>query len=185
MKTAVLCGKLFDSETASVLENMVVLIEDKAITEVRSGTTAPEGYEGVDLQKYFVTPGLIDAHVHLEFVGNESPDEAAYILPGELTVRAVKSVRADLMAGFTTVRDCGGTDYINLSIRDAVARGDLEGARVCLPPDGASLPRAAMRIVTSAHILRVRPTAASASTARMRPAAPRGTISSMARISSR
>jgi len=131
MKTAVLCGKLFDSETASVLENMVVLIEDKAITEVRSGTTAPEGYEGVDLQKYFVTPGLIDAHVHLEFVGNESPDEAAYILPGELTVRAVKSVRADLMAGFYyRPGTAAGRIYINLSIRDAVARGDLEGARV-------------------------------------------------------
>lgn len=130
MKTAILCGKLFDSATASVQENMIVLIEDKLITEVRPGTEAPEGCEVVDLRGCFVTPGLIDAHVHLESVGNESPDESAYILPGELTIRAVRNARADLMAGFTTVRDCGGSEYINHSVRDAIARGDIEGPRV-------------------------------------------------------
>lgn len=130
MKTAVLCGKLFNSETALVQENMTVLIEDRMIADVLPGTAAPEGYDVVDLRSAFVTPGLIDAHVHLESVGDEPHYESAYILPGELAIRAVKNARADLMAGFTTVRDCGGTEYISHSIRDGIARGDIEGPRV-------------------------------------------------------
>lgn len=130
MKTAVLCGKLFDSETASVRENMMVLTEDSEIVQVCAGTEAPEDYHAVDLRSCFVTPGLIDAHVHLESNGTEPPEESAYILPGALTIRAVRNVKADLMAGFTTVRDCGGTEYIGHSVRDAVARGEIEGARV-------------------------------------------------------
>lgn len=130
MKTAILCGKLFNSADASVSEHALVLIEDGKITDVRTGTAAPEGYETVDLSGLFVMPGLIDAHTHLTSVGNEPQGEDAYILPGELTVRAIKNARADLLAGFTTIRDCGGAEYINHSVRDAIARGDLTGPRV-------------------------------------------------------
>ena len=130
MKTAILCGKLFDSAAASVSENMLVLTEDGRITDVRPGTAAPEGYGVADLRDRFVMPGLIDAHMHLTSVGDEPQGEEAYILPGELVLRAVKNARADLLAGFTTVRDCGGEEYINHSIRDGIARGDIPGPRV-------------------------------------------------------
>ena len=125
---------------------MTVLTEGVRIAAVLPGTAAPEGYEAVDLTGCCVTPGLIDGHVHLTSTGLEPQGEGAYVLPGELTLRAAENARRDLMAGFTTVRDCGAEEYINHSIRDAVARGDLEGPRVfscgrCITPTGGHADR--------------------------------------------
>lgn len=146
MKYALLCGKLFTAGEIPVRENMVILVEGETIRSVRSGTVPPEGYEAVDLSSCFVTPGLIDAHVHLTSTGSEPQGERGYVLPGELTIQAVKNARRDLMAGFTTVRDCGAEEYINHSIRDAVARGELAGPRVfscgrCITPTGGHADR--------------------------------------------
>lgn len=146
MKYALLCGKLFSAGEVPVREHMVVLVEDGSIRSVQPGTAPPEGYEPVDLSGCFVTPGLIDAHVHLTSTGSEPQGEGAYVLPGELTLRAAENARRDLMAGFTTVRDCGAEEYINHSIRDAVARGGLTGPRVfscgrCITPTGGHADR--------------------------------------------
>ena len=60
MKTAILCGKLFNSADASISEHALVLIENGKITDVRTGTAAPEGYETVDLSGLFVMNGYTD-----------------------------------------------------------------------------------------------------------------------------
>lgn len=146
MKYALLCGALFCPDDGTVRTDLVVLTEDRRIVSVQPGTAAPEGWEAVDLSGYFVTPGLIDAHVHLTSTGSEPQGEGAYVLPGELTLRAVENARRDLMAGFTTVRDCGAEEYINHSIRDAAARGELVSPRVissgrCITPTGGHADR--------------------------------------------
>ncbi|MDL2294278.1 amidohydrolase family protein [Ruminococcaceae bacterium OttesenSCG-928-D13] len=130
MKYALLCGKLFTPFDDAVRTGMMVLVDGDTITAVQPGTDVPAGYECIDLSDSFVMPGLIDGHVHLTSRGDEPQGEGAYVLPGELTLRAMKNARSDLMAGFTTVRDCGAEEYINHSIRDAEVRGDIEAPRV-------------------------------------------------------
>ena len=66
MKTAILCGKLFDSQNNQVLTDKVIIVEDKAICDVidrREFAENPD-MEVIDLSNLFVTPGLIDLHVH-------------------------------------------------------------------------------------------------------------------------
>lgn len=133
MKKAVKCGKLFDSVSCKVLENQVVIIENKMILDViplGSFAEAPD-MEVIDLSDRFVTPGLTDLHVHsgMNGEGNEKMD-LLHHTPAELTLYALKNVQADLNAGFTTIRDCGSQAFTSVAIRDAVAKGDFIGPRM-------------------------------------------------------
>ncbi len=78
-----------------------------------------------------VTPGLIDAHVHLLLDASANP--VAYLQALSLTERvllAQKNMRAQLGAGVTTVRDLGGPDNVAVDLGRAVAEGRLSGPRV-------------------------------------------------------
>ena len=125
MKTAVKCGKLFDSQNCKVLENQVVVVEDKTIVDVAnlSEFAQEPDMEVIDLSDKFVTPGLIDLHVHsgMNGEGNERKSLLQTTV-GDLTLYALKNVQADLYAGFTTLRDCGGQAFASVAIRDAVNR---------------------------------------------------------------
>ena len=59
MKTAIKCGKLFNSQDGTVSENMLVVIDGKKICDV---LPCPEHidpeYKLIDLSDSFVMPGL-------------------------------------------------------------------------------------------------------------------------------
>jgi imidazolonepropionase-like amidohydrolase len=75
-----------------------------------------------------VTPGLIDAHVHLQ--GAREMNPLTWITESsELgTARATADLRSLLAAGVTSVRDLGSTTGLGLS--RAVAEGSIPGPRV-------------------------------------------------------
>ena len=88
---------------------------------------APPGATTVDLDGRLVTPGLIDAHVHL---GLSSPIRAqfGFSLPtAELAADIFATAGYSLDAGFTTVRDTGGIDR---GVVDVIAKGKVRGPRV-------------------------------------------------------
>ena len=132
MKTAIKCGKLFNPNTKAVEENKVILVEGDKVADVVSGSGfVGEGYEIIDLSDKFVMPGLIDAHIHSGQNG-EGDNTAKRVRQtiGDVTLFALKNVQADLMAGFTTVRDCGANDFTDVAVRDAINRGDFIGPRM-------------------------------------------------------
>ena len=55
---------------------------------------------------------------------------APYQTAGDATLHAVNNVKADLMAGFTSVRSCGDHGYLDVAIRNAINRGELAGPRL-------------------------------------------------------
>ena len=133
MKKAVKCGKLFDSISCKVLENKVVIIQDKTIYDVidlREFAQEPD-MEVIDLSDKFVTPGLTDLHVHsgMNGEGNDRMD-LLHHTPAELTLYSLKNVQQDLYAGFTTLRDCGSQAFVSVALRDAINKGDFEGPRM-------------------------------------------------------
>ncbi|HJA36287.1 MAG TPA: amidohydrolase family protein [Firmicutes bacterium] len=133
MKTAILCGKLFDSQNNQVLTDKVIIVEDKAICDVidrREFAENPD-MEVIDLSNLFVTPGLIDLHVHSGMNG-EGNDRMGLLqhTVGELTLYSLKNVQQDLYAGFTTIRDCGSQAFVSVAIRDAINKGDFIGPRM-------------------------------------------------------
>lgn len=111
-----------------------IIVRDGKVVEVRDGyATTDSGAEIVDLKDRYVLPGLIDMHVHLWGIGGD-PLKARL---GEVTrdrfddmVEAQKNARADLEAGFTTVRDLGGDPRGIRALRDAIDRGAIEGPTI-------------------------------------------------------
>ena len=132
--TAIKAARLFDGKSESTISEAVVLVEAGRITAAGSRLAVPTGARVVDLGDATILPGFIDAHVH---VTDESSDDwNADTVAGlrrtipEQTLRAAEFARRTLMAGFTSVRDVGSSDYIDVGLRNAIAAGLTIGPRM-------------------------------------------------------
>lgn len=125
------CGKLITSVDEQVLSDVTVIVEGNIIKEVRKGLVpAPAGAVLYDLRKMTVMPGLMDMHVHIEGESNPKSYEEKFRLNNAfVALRATTYARKTLMAGFTTVRDLGGSG-VNVALRDAINQGFVEGPRI-------------------------------------------------------
>lgn len=78
-----------------------------------------------------IMPGFVDVHVHLGFDGGPSPVERMTSeTDSEQLVLMLRSARQLLSAGVTTARDLGARGYLDVVVRDAIARGDARGPRL-------------------------------------------------------
>lgn len=117
-------GLVFDG-TGQVLADHGVMVEADTIVAVAplaefSGHAGPR----VDTSGGTLLPGLIDCHVHLVYGGEADPGAAQIKLSdGQITIRALENAQATLAGGITGIRDCGGKDYLEFAVRDAVNAG--------------------------------------------------------------
>ncbi len=130
-KPLVLCGRVIDTTSGSVIEDGCVVIEGGVVRDAgsRGSVEVPKEARILDLRDHTILPGLIDAHVHV--TGLRSGDyvrEALTTLVGVLYARGVRDLEKMLDAGFTTIVDAGGV--IGLHLRDAVAEGTIRGPRI-------------------------------------------------------
>ncbi|WP_426490705.1 amidohydrolase family protein [Hymenobacter sp. 102] len=131
-KTYLHCGRLLDMRTERARPDMTLVVENGRIVAVESGYTAPTGAQDkvVDLKNRTVLPGLIDCHVHLE--GETSKDNYLKEFtqnPADVAFSSLEHARKTLLAGFTTVRDLGGSG-VNIALRNAINRGQVVGPRI-------------------------------------------------------
>src|ERR1019366_5132667 len=144
--TIIRAGHLFDSETGAFLSAREILVRGGQIVQVAEKVEHPAGARVVDLSKYTVLPGLIDAHTHLlylEGIGGNLTMEALKALVNEgLPLRALHGAaraRTFLEAGITTVRDLGNSGkFGDLSLRHAIDDGSLDGPRMIVSGPGLS-----------------------------------------------
>jgi imidazolonepropionase-like amidohydrolase len=122
-------GKLLDVRTGKTLTNQAIVIEDGKIVSVGpdSGTTGDA--KVIDLSGKTVLPGLIDAHTHITFDPRFGYDRLAISVPREALIGA-KNARLTLLAGFTTIRNLGATEFADIALRDAINAGDVPGPRI-------------------------------------------------------
>jgi imidazolonepropionase-like amidohydrolase len=130
-KTIIHCGQLIDVRSGKMLTAMTVIVEGKKISDVQNGyTKAGTGDEVIDLKNRTVMPGLIDMHVHLEGETKRGGAIDRFVdNPSDVAFASIKYARITLMSGFTTVRDLGGSG-INISMRNAIAKGEIPGPRI-------------------------------------------------------
>ena len=130
-KTIVHCGTLIDGKSNDAQTQMTIVIEGNKITAVQKGfTKAASGDRLIDLTKKTVMPGLIDMHVHLE--GETNKDQALQrftLNDADVAFKSTVYAKKTLMAGFTTVRDLGGSG-VNISLRNAINQGLVVGPRI-------------------------------------------------------
>lgn len=135
MKKVIRCGQLFDAVAGLVQEQMAIVVEDDRIVQVAPAASVDmAGAEVIDLSGKFVMPGLIDTHVHVYFDGlvdGFAPFFDQY--HGEIFGNAMLCAQRDLLAGFTSLRDCGcakfGTD---LALKKMINDGRIHGPRLCV-----------------------------------------------------
>ena len=130
-KTYLHCGNLIDGKDNDVQAQMTIIIEGNKITAVEKGFSKPgKDDKLVDLSKKTVMPGLIDMHVHLE--GETNKDQALQrftLNEADIAFRSTVYAKKTLMAGFTTVRDLGGSG-VNTALRNAINQGLVVGPRI-------------------------------------------------------
>ena len=130
-KTIVHCGKLIDGKSDQVQSRMSIIIEGNQITEINSGyTRGGSDDQVIDLKDKTVMPGLMDMHVHIESQSSPSSQVNGYVLnDADVAYDAQMYAERTLMAGFTSVRDLGGSG-VNVSLRKAIDAGKVIGPRI-------------------------------------------------------
>lgn len=131
-KTYVLCGKLLDVKSGTLLEKKTLVVEGDKIIKVFDGYVQPKDRTSkvYNLKNQVVMPGLIDMHVHIENEFNANTRLNGYILnEADIAFNASVFAKITLEAGFTTVRDLGGSG-VNVSVKKAINEGKIIGPRV-------------------------------------------------------
>ncbi len=126
---AIKAGQLIDGRGGPAISNAVIVIEGERIIAVGKNTPIPDGAQVIDLSHATVLPGLIDCHTHITVspgvaveIGRRSFVDAAIMAP--------TYARATLEAGFTTIRNMGAHSFVDVSLRNAIDRGDIPGPRI-------------------------------------------------------
>jgi imidazolonepropionase-like amidohydrolase len=130
-KTYLHCGQLIDCRSGGIQQEMTIVVEGNTIVDITKGYTGNPGEDNIiNLRSETVMPGLTDMHVHIEGeTGAGSYAERFRLNPADVALRATTYAEKTLMAGFTTVRDMGGTG-VNVALRDAIEKGYVKGPRI-------------------------------------------------------
>jgi imidazolonepropionase-like amidohydrolase len=114
--------------------NGVVIVDGGKIVAAGSGIAVPANARVIDLGDSTLLPGFIDAHTHLSGQGGENYYyeyfQGLMRQPAEQALLASTYARKVLDAGFTTVRDLGSSDYVDVSLRNAINNGWVPGPRM-------------------------------------------------------
>ncbi len=130
--TYIHCGQVFDSSAGKMNKVQTIIIEKSIIKAVQNGYLAPENetIKVINLKSKTVYPGFIDMHVHIESESNSQSYLNRYRLnEADIAFNATVYAKRSLMAGFTAVRDMGGSG-VNIALRKAISAGKVVGPRI-------------------------------------------------------
>lgn len=130
-KTYIQCGKLIDGISDNARSSVTVIVEGKKIVEIKNGyVTGGASDSVIDLKNKTVLPGFIDCHVHLEMQFSKTSFADGFKeTDADIAFQSTVYARRTLMAGFTSVRDLGGTG-VNISLRKAINKGLTDGPNI-------------------------------------------------------
>lgn len=130
--TYIHCGKLIDTKNGKVLTKKTIIVSNKLIKSLEDGFVSPTDATAkiIDLKTKTVMPGWIDMHVHFESQTSPTAYLDKFTLnDADVAYNAEVFAKTTLMAGFTTVRDLGGSG-VNVSLRNAINSGKVVGPRI-------------------------------------------------------
>ena len=130
--TYIHCGNLIDTKDGKTLTNRTIVVKENIITAIEKGFINPNSNKDkvIDLKNKTVLPGLIDMHVHIEMEFNPNIYIQKFTQNDiDVAFKSTVFAKTTLLAGFTTVRDLGGSG-VNTSLRNAINNGYVEGPRI-------------------------------------------------------
>jgi imidazolonepropionase-like amidohydrolase len=127
-------ARMFDGTSDKLVSPGLLLIDDGKIVAAGPSVATPAGAEVIDLGDATLLPGFIDAHTHLSFQGSNDWKQDridAYEKPvAELALISAGYAKKTLQAGFTTCRDLGSTEQLDVGLRNAINGRVAEGPRM-------------------------------------------------------
>lgn len=124
------CGGMIDIASGKVQNEKTIIVSGNKIKSITDGYVDAGTNTAIDLKDKTVLPGFIDMHVHIE--GESSPTRyLERFTKNDVDVAFQSTVYAKrtLMAGFTTVRDLGGSG-VNIALKKAINSGIVIGPRI-------------------------------------------------------
>jgi imidazolonepropionase-like amidohydrolase len=118
-------GVFYDGTLEPPKTHVDIVLDKGKVGEIRAASGQ------CDLEAACVTPGLVNAHAHLE--GSGEPDMMGMIqttTPNQRLLRAVENARKSVKAGITTIRDVGSSNKIAADVRDAIEEERIPGPRM-------------------------------------------------------
>ncbi len=126
-------ARMIDGRSGQTVGPVVVVLDGERIGRVLLGpqvSQAPQDARTIDLGDATLLPGLIDCHTHLSTEPGQTVADKVKLTPARAAIRAVNHARATLEAGFTTVRDVGGYELVDVALRNAINAGEVPGPRM-------------------------------------------------------
>src|SRR5437879_3360316 len=131
-RVAIRAAHLVDPASGQRTDDVVVLVQGERVAQVGSRLPIPAGVETIDLGRSTLLPGLIDVHTHLTTQSEEYYADTFRRSPIDAAVRAPTYAGRTLAAGFTTVRDVGAGEYVDVALRNAINDGVVAGPRMAV-----------------------------------------------------
>lgn len=132
------CGKLYDGIHDELKPNINILVREKRIEAVGEKLTCPVDAKVINLRECTVTPGMIDAHVHSQYIDWHTRNhDIVYRGPAWKGMCHLYVARECLYRGFTTIRSIGNSTYEargSLAAREMIEQGYFPGARMVVTP---------------------------------------------------
>jgi imidazolonepropionase-like amidohydrolase len=134
---------VFDARGTALKDSASIVVRVDRIVSV-GAASAPAGARVIDLGDATLLPGFIDAHTHLTMQLEKDYYHFFYTLqmrfPAEQALYGALYARRTLEAGFTTVRNVGAYDFVDVGLRNAINAGIAEGPRVLTAAHGIGSP---------------------------------------------
>jgi imidazolonepropionase-like amidohydrolase len=126
---------VFDSTGTTLEDGAAIVVRGDRIVSVGKGPL-PEGARVIDLGDATLVPGFIDSHVHLTLELQRDYYRGVYNnimrFQSEQALYAALYAKRTLEAGFTTVRNLGADEHIDVGLRNAINAGVAEGPRMLI-----------------------------------------------------
>jgi imidazolonepropionase-like amidohydrolase len=134
---------VFDSTGTALKDGAAIVVRGDRIVSVGTAP-APPGARVIDLGDATLLPGFIDAHTHLTFEFEKDYNHYMYTslrrFPAEQAMYAALYAKRTLEAGFTTVRNVGAEDFVDVGLRNGINAGVTEGPRMLIAVHGIGSP---------------------------------------------
>ncbi len=127
-------ARMWDGRADAPVSPGLVVVGSKKILASGARAAIPADATVIDLGNATLLPALMDAHTHLSGESTEDwkQDELDWFKKpiAQVAVEATVFARRTLEAGFTTVRDLGSGDLIDIGLRNAINAGRVPGPRM-------------------------------------------------------
>lgn len=133
MEYIVTGSTLINGTGSDPVENAALHVRDGRVVWAGALSALPEAArkaQQIDASGKTIIPGLIDAHIHVCWNGTESVLDLMARDRDLIVLEAVDIVKRVLATGTTTVRDVGGHEYVEMSLRKAINAGHIQGPRM-------------------------------------------------------